>query len=301
MEGTASKVRVGHWPERPPFRIPLPTGGELDLESRPVVMGILNVTPDSFSDGGEYFDTEAAVERALAICAEGVDIIDVGGESTRPGSEPVDADEEIRRVIPVIRAVADETDLPISIDTQKAAVAAEALAAGAQIVNDVSALRTDPRMAAVAAEAGAPTVLMHMQGRPKTMQSNPRYDEVVTDIIAWLEERVEAACAAGIARERVIVDPGFGFGKTLQHNLELLRRLSEFHRLGHPVLVGTSRKSMLGTILGSPTEDRLAGTLATVCAAVLSGCHILRVHDVAETVRAVKVCEAIRRGEGYVR
>ncbi len=290
-------VHPAPWPQRPPFRIGLPSGRALDMAARPLVMGILNVTPDSFSDGGEFLDREAAVEQGRRMRAEGADLIDVGGESTRPGSEPVSAEEEMERVIPVIMELAAEPGAPISTDTQKARVAAAALEAGAEIINDVSALRTDPEMAPLAAEADVPLVLMHMQGTPRTMQENPTYEEVVDDVTHWLSERVEHAVECGVARERIIVDPGFGFGKRLGHNLELLRRLHELHSLGRPVLAGTSRKSMLGTILGVPAQERLNGTLATVAAAVLAGCHMVRVHDVRPALEVVRVCEAIRRGE----
>lgn len=287
------------WTARPEFRLPLPSGGALDMTARPLVMGILNVTPDSFSDGGRFFETTSAARHGREMCAAGADIIDVGGESTRPGSEPVDAEEEKHRVIPVIEELAHEVDVPISIDTQKSEVAEAALDAGAQIVNDVSALRTDPDLAALVAERNVPLILMHMQGRPRNMQRNPAYGEVVGDICDWLKERIEYAVEQGIDREALVVDPGFGFGKTLQHNLELLRRLREFHRLGRPVLVGTSRKSMLGMILDRPEDERLHGTLATVAAAVLAGCHIVRVHDVEPALDVVKVCEAVRRGINF--
>jgi len=287
------------WVERPPHRIELPSGGTLSMADRPLVMGILNVTPDSFTDGGRFLSLTDAVEHARTMCAEGADIIDVGGESTRPGSDCVPVDEELRRVIPVIRELAAEVAVPISIDTQKAEVAAAALDEGAQIINDVSALRTDPAMALLAARTGAPVVLMHMQGRPKTMQKDPTYGEVVSEVIAWLRQRVRCAVEAGIAREKLIVDAGFGFGKRLEHNLELLRRLHCFHELGLPLLVGTSRKSMLGHILGAPEMERLNGTLATVACAVMAGCHIVRVHDVRPALQVVKVCEAIRRGASY--
>ncbi len=284
------------WTDRPAFRLRLPSGVVLDTSDRPLVMGILNVTPDSFSDGGQFYDHSAAVEHARAMCASGADIVDIGGESTRPGSEPVSTEEEINRTCPVIREVAPEVDVPISIDTQKCAVAETALDAGAEIINDVSALRTDPDLAALAADRDLPVVLMHMQGTPRTMQKDPTYDEVVRDVMRWLEERIEYAVQAGIAEERLIVDPGFGFGKTLGHNLELLRRLHELHALGRPLMVGTSRKSMLGMILDAPPEKRLHGTLATVAAAVLAGCHLVRVHDVGPAMDVVRVCEAIRRG-----
>jgi dihydropteroate synthase len=287
------------WCERPPFRLDLPSGRVLDMGPRPLVMGVLNVTPDSFSDGDRFFQHTSAVERAREMCAEGADVIDVGGESTRPGSEPVSAQEENRRVVPVISELAAEIAVPISIDTQKADVAAAALEAGAEMINDVSALRTDPQMARLAAERKVPVVLMHMQGMPRTMQQSPTYGEVVSEVIAWLEERVRHAVAQGIAQERLIVDPGFGFGKTVQHNLELLRRLHELHRLGRPILAGTSRKAMIGRIVGRPEGERLYGTLAAVASAVLSGCHMVRVHDVRPALEAVQVCEAIRRGGEY--
>ncbi|NLW51020.1 MAG: dihydropteroate synthase [Candidatus Brocadiaceae bacterium] len=277
----------------------LPSGRVLDTGERPLVMGVLNVTPDSFSDGGQFLAPESALAQARRMCAEGADIIDIGGESTRPGSEPVSADEEMRRVLPVVEALAASSDVPISIDTQKAAVAAAALEAGAQIINDTSALRTDPDMAAVAARADAALVLMHMQGTPRTMQADPAYGEVVADVKAWLAERLERATAAGIPPDRLIVDPGFGFGKTLLHNLELLRRLGELHGLGRPLLVGTSRKSMLGAILKARAGERLSATLATVACAVMAGCHIVRVHDVRPALEVVKVCEAVRRGARY--
>jgi dihydropteroate synthase len=290
---------VAPWCERPACRLELPSGRVLDPAQRALVMGVLNVTPDSFSDGGRFDSPARAVAHAREMAAQGADVIDVGGESTRPGSEAVTAEEELRRVLPVIEELAPELDVPISIDTQKARVAAAALEAGAQMINDVSALRTDPAMAPLAARTGAPIVLMHMQGAPKTMQKDPTYREVVSDVIAWLGARVEWAVAAGIAADRLIVDPGFGFGKTLRHNLELLRRLGELHGLGCPLLVGTSRKSMLGTILNAPGDRRLHGTLATVACAVMAGCHIVRVHDVQPALEVVKVCEAVRRGGRY--
>ncbi|MFW6189967.1 MAG: dihydropteroate synthase [Planctomycetota bacterium] len=290
---------LGPWTERPPCLIELPSGHVLNTESRPLVVGILNVTPDSFSDGGRYDSVTRAAEHAREMRAEGADVIDVGGESTRPGAKPVSPEEEQARVLPVIKELTGEMNVPISIDTRKAEVAAAALGAGAEIINDVSALRADPEMAPLAAESGAPVILMHMQGTPKTMQKNPTYQEVVTEVRDWLEQRVEHAVAAGIGRGKLIVDPGFGFGKRLGHNLELLRRLRAFHRLGLPLMAGTSRKSMIGMILDAGKDERLSGTLATVAVAVMSGCHFVRVHDVGEAVDAVKVCEAVRRGITY--
>jgi len=299
MSEVAGLAGTAAWSERPPHCLHLPGGCELDMRARPLVMGILNVTPDSFSDGGQFLSASDAVVQGRRMCAEGADLIDVGGESTRPGSEPVSVEEEKRRVIPVIRELAARISIPISIDTQKAEVAAAGLDAGARIINDVSALRTDPEMAPLAAERRVPVVLMHMQGTPKTMQQHPTYEEVVGDVCEWLRQRVRFAVQSGIGRDRLVVDPGFGFGKTLQHNLELLRRLHELHALGLPVLVGTSRKSMLGRILDVAEGARLYGTLATVACAALSGVHIVRVHDVAPAVQVVKVCEAIRRGAEY--
>jgi dihydropteroate synthase len=287
------------WPVRPDCLIELPSGHVLNTAARPLVMGVLNVTPDSFSDGGRYNTVTGAAEHAREMRREGADIIDVGGESTRPGSEPVDAGEEMSRVLPVIKELASELSVTISIDTRKAEVAAAAIEAGAEIINDVSALREDPEMAALAADTGVPVVLMHMQGEPKNMQENPTYGEVVGEVVGWLEERAEYAAAEGIDEGKLIVDPGFGFGKRLSHNLELLRRLGEFHRLGLPLMVGTSRKSMLGMILDAESDERLYGSLATVATAVMSGCHFVRVHDVGPTMDVVKVCEAVRRGITY--
>ena len=263
-------------------------------------MGILNVTPDSFTDGGRHFDPEAAVERARTLVAEGADLIDVGGESTRPGAEPVDAEEEMRRVLPVIERLGDPAAAPlVSVDTSKAAVARAALEAGAHVVNDVTALRGDPDMAGVVAERGAGLVLMHMQGTPRTMQRRPTYEDVIGDVAAFFEARRRHARRAGIADEQIVFDPGIGFGKTVGHNLELLRRLGEFARLGRPILVGPSRKSFIGTVLDLPVEERLEGTAAAVAAAVLAGAAIVRVHDVRAMRRVARLAEAIRRGEAF--
>ncbi|MBM3333591.1 dihydropteroate synthase [Candidatus Sumerlaeota bacterium] len=264
----------------------------LDL-GRVCLMGILNVTPDSFSDGGRYFDTHAAVARARKMAAEGATIVDIGGESTRPGSEGVSADEEMRRVMPVIEQLAGD-DLIVSIDTSKAAVARAALEAGARVVNDITAMRGDPQMAEAVAQYGAGVVLMHMQGTPRTMQANPIYSDVIVDIGDCLRERYAAALRAGISADRVVFDPGLGFGKTVDHNLEILRRLGEFGNLGRPILVGPSRKSFIGAILDVGVNDRLEGTAAAVAAAVLAGASIVRVHDVRYMLRVVRLCEAIR-------
>jgi dihydropteroate synthase len=257
-------------------------------------MGIVNVTPDSFSDGGLFLDAAAAIEHGKALAAEGAAILDIGGESTRPGAEPVDADEELRRVIPVIEALAD-TGAQISIDTTKAAVAKRAIDAGASIVNDVSALRFDPELAAVTAEAGAGCVLMHMLGEPRTMQNDPRYDDVVSDVKGFLEERLAFAVEQGIAEENVWLDPGIGFGKTVDHNLELIERLDEIVAIGRPVVFGASRKSFLGKLTGRLVDERLAGTIAVNIIAYERGARIFRVHDVAPAVDALKVAAATVR------
>lgn len=258
-------------------------------------MGILNVTPDSFSDGGRFLSPDAAVERALAMEKEGADIIDVGGESSRPGAEPVPVEEELRRVLPVLERLRGKLRIPISIDTTKAEVAEAALRAGASIVNDISALRFDPAMAPLVAKFGAGLVLMHMLGTPKTMQQAPHYEDVVTEVRDFLAERAQYAQSQGIPREAIAVDPGIGFGKTVEHNLELLRRLPELVELGFPVLVGPSRKSFIGAILGLGVEERLEGTLAACAVAVVRGADILRVHDVKEVRRAADLALHLRR------
>jgi dihydropteroate synthase len=256
-------------------------------------MGVLNVTPDSFSDGGEYLAPDRAVAHGAVLRAEGARIVDVGGESTRPGAMPVGADEELRRVLPVVEALA-AAGVAISIDTSKADVARAALDAGAMMVNDVTALRGDPEMAGVVAEAGVPVCLMHMLGEPRTMQEDPRYDDVVDDVRAFLAGRLEAAVSAGVAEGQVLLDPGIGFGKTLAHNLTLLRRLPELLDLGRPLLVGASRKSFLGRITGrDEPQDRLAGSVAATVLAYQGGATVLRVHDVAEVRDALAVTAAI--------
>ena len=261
----------------------------------PVVVGILNVTPDSFSDGGNYVDPEAAAEHAAAMFDEGAAIIDVGGESTRPGSDPVSPAEEARRVVPVIeRIVAARPGAIISVDTYRSATATAALEAGAGIVNDVTALRGDPRMAAVVAEAGCPVILMHMQGEPKTMQSEPRYTDVVREVNHFLRSRVEHAVAAGVGEENIIVDPGIGFGKTVDHNLTLLRDLKSVVDLGFPVLVGASRKRFIGSITGlEEASARVFGTVASTVLAYERGATLFRVHDVGPNSEALAVAEAV--------
>jgi dihydropteroate synthase len=259
------------------------------------VMGIVNVTPDSFSDGGLFLDPERAIAHGIELAAEGADILDVGGESTRPGAEAVDAREELERVEPVIAALAgaDGPGVDLSIDTSKAAVAATALDRGAAIVNDVTALRADPELAALCAERDCTLVLMHMQGTPRTMQSNPTYDDVVEDVRAFLAERIEAAVDAGVDERRIWVDPGIGFGKTVAHNLELLRRLGELHELGRPIVIGSSRKSFIGALTGRDAGERLGGTVASNVLALAAGADVFRVHDVREVARALRVATAI--------
>jgi dihydropteroate synthase len=260
---------------------------------RPSVMGVVNVTPDSFSDGGVNFDPGDAAASARRMLAEGAAIVDVGGESTRPGAEDVSADAELRRVVPVLEAL--EGEVPVSIDTSKAEVAGRALELGAELVNDVTALRADPELAGVVAESGAYLCLMHMQGEPRTMQLDPRYDDVVSEVAAFLEERLGAAVAAGVPEERVCLDPGIGFGKTVEHNFELIRRLGELTALGRPVLVGISRKSSLGKLLGDhdATTGSVAASVGAAVAAYERGATILRVHDVREHVEALTAAHAV--------
>jgi dihydropteroate synthase len=257
------------------------------------IMGVVNVTPDSFSDGGLFLDADAAVAHALELAGQGADILDFGGESTRPGAEPVSADEERRRVLPVIeRVLASGRDAQVSIDTSKTAVARAALDAGATYVNDVTAFRGSPDLAGLVAERGADCCLMHMLGEPRTMQQDPRYDDVVADVKAFLEQRLAFAVAEGVPEERVMLDPGIGFGKTLEHNLELLRRLDEIVALGRPVVVGTSRKSFLGRLTGRDVGERVPGTIATNVLALERGASVFRVHDVAPVRDALAVAAA---------
>ena len=257
----------------------------------PKLMGVVNVTPDSFSDGGRYLDAEAAIRHGEKLARDGAAILDVGGESTRPGAVEVDEAEELRRIEPVVRALARGTT--VSIDTSKLAVAEAALSAGASIVNDVTAFGRDPEMAALCAERGVGVVLMHMPGNPRTMQDDPHYNDVVDDVKAFLAERMEFAVGQGIDEERIWLDPGIGFGKTLEHNLELLRRLGELRELGRPLGVGTSRKSFIGRVDGSEVEDRIGGSIASSVLAVAEGAEVLRVHDVAEMAQALTVANAV--------
>jgi dihydropteroate synthase len=271
-------------------------GRRFDHGTRPLVMGIVNVTPDSFSDGGRFLDPAAAVEHGLKLAADGADLLDVGGESTRPGSAPVPADEELRRVLPVVRRLVERAGMPVSVDTSKAAVARACLDAGASIVNDVTGLIGDPEMPAVCAGARAGVVVMHMRGTPQTMQNDPRYADVSAEVGDFLAARLATLEDAGIPRERVAIDPGIGFGKTLTHTLQQLARLGEYRKFGRPVLLGVSRKGFLGQVTGRDRADRLAGTLAVNCFAVAAGpAHVLRVHDVAAHRDAALLHEAIAR------
>jgi dihydropteroate synthase len=274
--------------------MPLAPANREDAPVDPLVMGIVNVTPDSFSDGGLFLDAEAAIAHGRELAAEGAHILDIGGESTRPGARPVGAAEEIARVVPVIEALAG-AGVRISIDTTKAQVAERALEAGATIVNDVAAFRFDPEIAAVTADAGATCVLMHMLGEPRTMQVDPRYDEVVSDVKAFLEERLAYAVGQGVPEDRIWLDPGIGFGKTLEHNLELIARLDEIVAIGRPVVFGASRKSFLGKLTGRQVDERLAGTIAANIIAYERGARVFRVHDVAPTVDALQVASATVR------
>ncbi len=258
------------------------------------LMGVVNVTPDSFSDGGLYLDADAAIRHGKRLARDGAAILDVGGESTRPGAEEVSAAEEVARVVPVVVGLAGTAT--VSIDTSKCAVAEAALDAGASIVNDVTAMRGDPEIGALCGERGAGLVLMHMQGTPRTMQESPTYADVADEVKAFLAERLHAAVAAGVAEKRIWLDPGIGFGKTLEHNLELLRRLGELRELGRPLVVGTSRKSFIGKVDGSEVGERLGGTIASTVLAAAEGAEVLRVHDVAEAAQAVRVAEAILDG-----
>ncbi len=275
--------------------IPTPHG-VVQLQRRTAVMGILNVTPDSFYDGRRRASADQAVSDALGMVEAGTDIIDIGGESTRPGASPVSADDELGRVLPIIRGLRRLTNLPISIDTYKSRVAKAALAEGADIVNDISALRFDPGMVDVVAAEDVPIILMHMKGTPRTMQLEPHYGDVVAEVRDFLAGRIGFATERGVKREKIIIDPGIGFGKTLEHNLALLRGLPGLASLGQPLLVGASRKAFIGKILNAVPDERLEGSLAVAVAAVLAGAHMIRAHDVKETLRAVRVADAIRFG-----
>jgi dihydropteroate synthase len=270
--------------------------GQIDMVRRTAVMGIVNVTPDSFSDGGKYFDAGKAATHGERLAEEGAEVLDIGGESTRPGAEPVTVEEEIRRVVPVIQSLRVKLRIPISVDTVKSQVARAALEAGADIVNDVSALRADPAMAALIAREAVPVVLMHMQGTPQTMQHNPTYGDVVEEVGAFLRERVRYAVERGIAPQNILVDPGIGFGKNVDHNIALLRGLAPLAAINQPLLVGASRKAFIGKLLDLGPDERLEGSLAAAVAAALAGANMIRVHDVKEAVRALRIADALRFG-----
>ncbi len=283
--------------ERRKFLIKLPKG-ELELGDEPVIMGILNLTPDSFYDGGKYLDPEQALDRAFEMVEEGAKIIDVGGESTRPGSEPVPLDEELKRVMPVLEKLgAKLRGAFISIDTQKAEVAQRAVDAGASIINDISALGTDPKIAEVASKSGAGLVLMHIKGTPKDMQKNPTYDDLFSEVIGFLRERIQRAKDAGVDEEKIIVDPGIGFGKTVEHNLLLVRDLWKLRVFGRPILLGPSNKSFIGAVLNAEKDDRFEGTAASVVAGILAGADIVRVHEPGKMKRFAMMAGAIRAGK----
>lgn len=261
-------------------------------------MGVLNVTPDSFSDGGLYLNKEKAVDHAFRLAEEGADIIDVGGESTRPGSATVPLNEEIRRTIPVIEAISKKLNVPVSIDTYKAEVAKRAIDAGASIINDISGLRFDPEMPGTAAEAGVPVILVHIKGKPKDMQQNPVYEALIPEIMDYLRVSICIAEEAGIAGDKIIIDPGIGFGKTYEHNLEIIKNLEEFTMLRKPVAIGVSRKAFIGKVLGNATpSERLEGTAAAVAISIFNGANIVRVHDVKEMVKVVKIADSIKTGK----
>ena len=272
--------------------MPLP---QCDIADKTLVMGIVNVTPDSFFDGGAHFDADSAVAHGMRLIQDGADILDVGGESSRPGAAPVTPGEEQRRVLPVVERLVP-LGVPVSVDTMHAETARRALAAGAVMVNDISAFRADPEMAGVAADAGCACVLMHMQGTPQTMQAAPAYGDVVDDIRAFLAERTEFALSRGVRLENIWLDPGFGFGKTVEQNLLLLRRLDEFLTLGRPLLLGTSNKSTIGAVMDAPPGERTLGTAATVAFAIAKGVHCVRVHDVKTMAGVARMCDAIRHG-----
>jgi dihydropteroate synthase len=279
--------------ERPPQSIPLPGGRSIDLSNGPVIMGIINATPDSFSDGGEYLEPSRAIDRAFEMIEHGAGIIDIGGESSRPGSRELEVEEELSRVAPILEGLSGKTDVPISIDTRKAGVADEAIGLGACIINDISGFTHDPCMTETAVRSGAAVVVMHMQGTPETMQDDPCYDDAVSEIIEWLDVRTHDLISAGVSKDKIIIDPGIGFGKRLIDNLAIFREMGDFRGLGYPLMVGYSRKSFIGMLTGRDPGDRLWGGFAALGMCLDSGANILRVHDVEETMDYVKVWKAI--------
>lgn len=269
---------------------------QLTLGKRTHIMGVLNVTPDSFSDGGKFLNKEVACEHALKMVEEGADIIDIGGRSTRPGSKEISEQEELNRVIPVIDNLSSKISVPISIDTYRAKIAEEALKAGASIVNDISGLYFDSKMAKVVSESQVPLIVMHIKGTPEDMQKNPKYDDLILEIMTYLRKSIAKAKEFNISEDKIIIDPGIGFGKNVSHNLEIIKRLKEFKILGKPILIGTSRKSFIGSILNLLPQERLEGTIASVIVSIYNGAHIVRIHDVKEIKRAVKIADAIKSG-----
>jgi dihydropteroate synthase len=266
----------------------------LTLGERTLLMGVLNVTPDSFSDGGLFFDKDKAISHGLRMVEEGADIIDIGGESTKPGSKPIELEEELHRVMPVIESIVKEVDVPISIDTYKSTVAQRATEAGAEIINDISGLHFDPDLAKVAAKGNIPLILMHIRGTPETMQKNIHYDSIFSEILLYLKESIQRAESAGLDPRQIIIDPGIGFGKNAEDNLLIIKNLHEFRIFGKPILLGTSRKSFIGKILNTKVEDRLEGTLSSIAIGVINGAHIIRSHDVQQAKKAIAVADAIR-------
>lgn len=283
-----------HTPSKQPVFLPR-SGRELDLWDKPLLMGIINLTPDSFYPESRYEDNDLLLKRVEEMIAAGADIIDLGGESTRPGSERVSLDEELHRIIPAVELIRDSFDIPISVDTYKSEVARRSLAVGADIINDISGLNSDPRMAHIVSETGAPVIIMHMQGDPENMQKNPYYDDVVEEICEFFDERIRFAESRGIRRGQIILDPGIGFGKRLQDNLEIIKHLDTFSMFNLPVLIGASRKSLIGDVLNLPVDERIEGTLAIHAVAIEKGARILRVHDVVENRRFVDMLHAIEK------
>ena len=271
----------------------------MELGEETVVCGVLNLTPDSFSDGGLYTSRKKAIDRVRRMVDEGAGMIDIGGESTRPGALPVSVDEERRRIMPVLDGLVHKLNVPISVDTYKSQIAREALEIGVDIINDITSLREDHDMASVVAESGAGIILMHMQGKPCNMQENPQYGDVVSEIRKFLSETMDAAMSSGISREKIVVDPGIGFGKKTEHNLEIIKRLEEFRSLGRPILIGVSRKSVIGNVLDLPVDERLEGTAALVACAIWNGANIVRVHDVKYMCRVARMVDALRKGISY--
>ncbi|MBI4650869.1 dihydropteroate synthase [Candidatus Desantisbacteria bacterium] len=281
----------------PPYKefiLKFPSGYTIPLNKKTCIMGILNITPDSFSDGGDFFSIDSAVKQAVSLQEEGADILDIGGESSRPGSKQISVEEELSRIVPILKELISIIKIPISVDTYKSRVAERAIELGAGLINDISAMRMDPDMPKIAAETNVPIILMHMLGKPQTMQNNPHYNSLIDEIKLFFKERIDCAKSAGIKPENIIIDPGIGFGKTLEHNLKIIKYLDSFHSLGFPVLIGTSRKSMIGNILNLPPKERLEGTSATVTASILNGANIIRVHDVKEMKLVALMADAIK-------